>query len=140
MRRICGNLFLKIGRSFQTEAISSACRQMNEKTQISNSGKRDAVFLKSGLSVHPSDPGLKRPTLPTTADRTSAACLIPRQSAETCPAGLQHKTGRGVGQSPAAFAVVCSPGVDREDIDRLIAFFQLLDEWERKTNAEEIMQ
>jgi hypothetical protein len=50
---------------------------------------------------------------------------------------LQPKNGRGVGQSPTA--VACSEELDGEGLDRLIAFFQLLDQWERKSHAEKIM-
>jgi hypothetical protein len=112
---------------------------MSAKTQKSTSGKRDAVLLKSGESVHPSDPGLKGPTLPATADRTSAACLVPQRGAETRLAVLQRKTGRGVGQSPAVVAVACSSDLNEDSIAQLIAVFQLLDLWERKLHAEKVM-
>jgi hypothetical protein len=52
---------------------------------------------------------------------------------------LQPKNGRGVGQSPTAVAVGCSDELNGNDLDRLIAFFQLLDQWERKSHAEKIM-
>jgi hypothetical protein len=106
---------------------------MKTRAQKSTSGKRDAVLPKSGLSVHPSDPGLKGPTIPSTAGRTPAACLIPQQGAETRPAALQHKTGAG--RSPAVVAVACSSELDRESVDAFIAVFRLLDEWERKLHC-----
>jgi hypothetical protein len=52
---------------------------------------------------------------------------------------LQPKTGRGVGQSPTAVAVACPSELDSESLDRLVAFFRLLDEWERKLHAEKVM-
>jgi hypothetical protein len=100
----------------------------------SSSDKRDAVHSKSGESVHPSDPGLKGPTLLATAGRKSAACLLAPRGAETRPVVLQPKTGRGVGQSPTD--AVGYSGLDRQSLDRLIAFFRLLDEWKRKRDAE----
>ena len=102
----------------------------------STSSERDAVHLKSGEPVAHSGPGLKGPTLPPTADRTSEARLTALQG-DGCPGGIQPKSGRGVGRNPTA--VACSDELDRESIDRLIAFFQLLDQWERNLHAEKVM-
>jgi hypothetical protein len=44
-----------------------------------------------------------------------------------------------VGQSPTAVAVACSGDLNADDLNRLIAFFQLLDQWERKSHADKVM-
>lgn len=103
-----------------------------------DSDKRDAVRPKSGVQVAHSCPVLKGPTLSERAGRKPGACPAVSQGGAVPPCA-SAKSGRGVGRSPAAVAVVCSSELDRESIDRLIAFFQLLDEWERKLNAEKIM-
>jgi hypothetical protein len=74
---------------------------MKPEHHNSISSERNAVHLKAGQPVSPSGPGLKGPTLPLTADRTSAAHLIPRQGVQR-PGGdlLQHKRAQGLGQSP----------------------------------------
>ena len=101
-----------------------------------DSGKRDAVLTKSGVQVDHSCPVLKGPTLSPRAGRKPDACPAVSQGAYLSPV-LQPKNGRGVGQSPTA--VACSEELDGEGLDRLIAFFQLLDQWERKSHAEKIM-
>ena len=64
----------------------------------------------------------------------------PGDSFETRVAGQsQRKTGRGAGQSPAAFVVDCSSELDAESLARLTTFFRLLDEWERNLHAEKVM-
>lgn len=72
---------------------------MQAKRSNSISSKRNAVHLKAGETVDPSVPGLKGPTLPPTADRTSAACLTDLRGV-SCPGGVQPKRGWGLGQSP----------------------------------------
>jgi hypothetical protein len=78
------------------------------------------------------------------ADRNSAAHqkapgkvarLSPEQFLAVDP--LHSKTGRG--QRPTAVAVACLPELDSESLNRLVAFFGLLDEWERKLRAEKVM-
>jgi hypothetical protein len=111
-------------------------------------GERSAARLKSGESVRQSDPGLRRPTPPATSGRKPEAC--PALSSGGAPdpgvpfnprvAGpSQRKTGRGAGQSPAASVVDCSSELDAEPLARLLAFFKLLDEWERKLHAQKVM-
>lgn len=112
---------------------------MRPKQSRSSSSKRDAVHLKSGEPVAHSGPGLKGPTLPPTVDRTSAACLIPPQGAERPGVDiLQPKSGRGLGQSPMS-AEGALPLLDTADLRKLIAFFELLDTWERRSHAPQIM-
>src|SRR6202011_267123 len=100
------------------------------------SSERNAVHLKSGQPVSPSGPGLKGPTLPPTADRTSAARLITRQSALRSGGNLlQHKRGRGLGQSPmSAEGALPSPSLDPSEIAKLVELFLLLDAWDRRRN------
>lgn len=111
-------------------------------------GKRSAVRTESGESVSQSDPGLRRPTPPATAGRKPEACPAlssgvaadPSDSFNPRVAGQsQRKTGRGVGQSPAASVVDWSSELDPESLARLIAFLHLLDEWERSLHAEKVM-
>jgi hypothetical protein len=72
-------------------------------------GERSAVRPKSGQSVSQSDPGLRRPTPPTTAGRKPAARppvqFLPTTSNHDSRVVnfSQHKTVRGAGQSPALF-------------------------------------
>lgn len=111
---------------------------MCAKRNKSVSGERDAVFSKSGLSVHPSDPGLKRPTLLVTAGRTPAARLREGQGAETRLALLQPKTGRGAGQSPADILdedASADEALSLGDIQALVAFFRLLEGWKAASEA-----
>src|ERR1019366_10603561 len=67
-------------------------------------GERSAVGPKSGESVSQSDPGLRRPTPPSTAGRKPAArpsdllhsLIDPKSDSTTCEAeGSQRKTGQG---------------------------------------------
>jgi hypothetical protein len=61
------------------------------------------VMLHTSLKweASPSGPGLKKPTLPPTADRISAARLIPPQSAFGSGEDLLlHKGGAGFGAEP----------------------------------------
>jgi hypothetical protein len=102
----------------------------------SDSGKRDAVRPKSGVQVAHSCPVLKGPTLSPRAGRKPDACPTVSQVVQFAPYA-SAQSGRGVGQSPAA--VACSSEMDQESLDRVIAVFQLLDEWERKLHAEKVM-
>jgi hypothetical protein len=99
-------------------------------------GKRDAVRPKSGVQVAYSCPVLKGPTLSPKAGRKPDACPAVSQGAQFAPCA-SGQSGRGVGQSPAP--VACSSEMNQESLDRLIAFFQLLNEWERKLHAEKVM-
>jgi hypothetical protein len=103
-----------------------------------DSGKRDAVLPKSGVQVAHSCPVLKGPTLSPRTGRRPDACPAVSQGAHLAPCA-SAKSGRGVGQSPTAVAVACSEDLDGDDRNRLIAFFQLLDQWERKSHAEKVM-
>ena len=117
-------------------------------------GERSAVGRKSGESVSQSDPGLRRPTPPSTAGRKPAARppvsilsasevepdAFPREAGVT-----QRKTGRGVGQSPTVltqrealgFSVPADPiptcALSDSEITALIQFFQTLDRWNRES-------
>jgi hypothetical protein len=101
-----------------------------------DSGKRDAVRPKSGVQVAHSWPVQKGPTLSLRAGRKPGACPAVSQGAQFAPCD-SGQSGRGVGQSPTA--VACFSDLDQESLDRLVAFFQLLDEWERKLHAEKVM-
>jgi len=121
-------------------------------------GERSAVRPKSGKSVSQSDPGLRRPTPPSTAGRKPAArppihFLPAKDSIHALPSreagDTQRKTGRGPGQSPAiqcqreALASFIPSGesdlalpdtLDDSDIQALIQFFQILDLWKREAD------
>lgn len=101
-----------------------------------DSGKRDAVRPKSGVQVAHSWPVQKGPTLSLRAGRKPDACPAVSQGAQFAPCD-SGQSGRGVGQSPTA--VACSSEVDQDSLDRLITFFQVLNEWERKLHAEKVM-
>ena len=98
------------------------------------SSERNAVHLKSGEPVFPSGPGLKEPTLPLTAERTSAAHLITQLSATRSVGDLLQPTrGRGLGQRPiSAEGAVPLPSLDSTDIAKLAELFLLLDTWDRR--------
>ena len=126
-------------------------------------GERSAVRPKSGQSVSQSDPGLRRPTPPSTAGRKPAARPAPqtdslsahRDSALPREAGLtQPKNGRGSGQSPAVStqrealgSLVESPeaqapsvdSLDESQITSLLEFFTLLDRWDREAHGKRSM-
>jgi hypothetical protein len=129
-------------------AIQGQCKRDNEMkfdanttfTQNSkiDSGKRDAVLPKSGVQVAHSCPVLKGPTISLRAGRKPDACPAVSPGAHVTP-GASAKSGRGVGRSPTAVAVVCSDELSADDLDRLIAVFQLLDQWERNSHAEKGM-
>jgi len=110
---------------------------LTENSKI-DSGKRDAVLPKSGVQVTHSCPVLKGPTRSPRAGRKPDACPVVSQGAHFAPCA-SAKSGRGVGQSPTAVAVACSEELSAGDLDRLIAFFQLLDQWERKSHADKVM-
>jgi len=103
-----------------------------------DSGKRDAVRPEIRLTVHPSVPVLKGPTLSLTAGRKPAAC--PADSALTPLRGaLQPKRGRGVGQSPTNASGGDPARLGPEACQALVQFFQLLDAWEKKTHEAKTM-
>ena len=132
-------------------------------------GERSAVRPKSGKSVRQSDPGLRRPTPPSTAGRKPAArpplqlvrTIQPAETQETREAGLaQHKTGQGAGQSPAERPQrealgTCDACPDRDDCHEphlsplcnlddsqlavLIDFFRILDRWDREAHGKQSM-
>jgi hypothetical protein len=132
------------------------------RAEVTHMGERSAVRQKSGESVSQSDPGLRRPTTPSTAGRKPAA----RPSVQFNPpidsegdyrpraaGGAQRKTGRGAGQSPAILsqrAALCSftPSVesdavlpyalDDSQITALIEFFQILDRWDREAHGQQV--
>lgn len=114
---------------------------MGSGSPNSISSERNAVHLKSGEPVDPSGPGLKEPTLPLTADRTSEAHLNPHQGAERSGGDpLQHKRGQGLGQSPiSAEGAVPFPSLDSDEISKLAEFFLLLDAWDRRRNDSPVM-
>jgi hypothetical protein len=101
-------------------------------------GKRAAVFLKSGIQVDHTCPVLKGPTSSPRTGRKPVACPVVSQGAHLAPCP-SAKSRRGAGRSPAAVAVACSEELSADDLDRLIAFFQLLDQWERNSHAEKVM-
>ena len=100
------------------------------------SGERNAVHLKSGEPVDPSGPGLKEPTLPLTADRTSEAHLNPSQGAERSGWDpLQPKRGREFEGGTLISAEGAVPFCSSDDeISKLTEFFLLLDAWDRRRN------
>jgi len=118
-------------------------------------GERSAVEPKSGESVSQSDPGLRRPTPPSTAGRKPAARPplpeVSRDGISPREAGhAQRKTGRGAGQSPVvlnqreALASLNDftdsdpiPGcsLDNSQITTLIQVFQTLDRWDRELHS-----
>ena len=126
-------------------------------------GERNAVGPKSGKSVSQSDPGLRRPTLPSTAGRKPAArppiYFPPATAPKVIPTareagGTQSKTGRGAGQSPAIQAQrealgsfttssqsnsFSSGALDDSQIAVLIQFFQTLDRWDKEAHGPQVM-
>lgn len=126
-------------------------------------GERSAVRPRSGKSVRQSDPGLRRPTPPSTAGRKPAA----RPPASISPPGIikvaempgtartaQHKTGRGAGWNPAVQTRREAPGsshrpaqtssdlpscLDDSQITALIHFFQTLDRWDKEAHGPQVM-
>ena len=118
-------------------------------------GERSAVGRKSGESVSQSDPGLRRPTPPSTAGRKPAArpplLGVSREGLSPREAGLtQRKTGRGAGQSPAVLTQrealasindftdsdpILGCSLDNSQIRELIQFFQTLDRWDRELRS-----
>ena len=126
-------------------------------------GERSAVETKSGKSVSHSDPGLRRPTPPSTAGRKPAARppyqFLPAtdslDASRSREAGSsQRKTGRGAGKSPAiqsrreAPDSFTSPAQFESDlpyaledshIEAIIEFFQTLDRWDREAHESQVM-
>jgi len=119
-----------------------------------NMGERSAVGPKSGESVRQSDPGLRRPTPPSTAGRKPAARpplqFLPATNSKSKyrarAAGItQRKTGRGAGQSPVVLSRREAPcsftqsvqtdsalpyALEDSHIAALIQFFETLDRWD----------
>jgi hypothetical protein len=126
-------------------------------------GERSAVRPKSGKSVSQSDPGLRRPTPPSTAGRKPAArppfqFLPSTDSVVVFPSreagDTQRKTGRGPGQSPAIQSQCEALGsftpsgesdpalpdtLDDSQITSLIQFFQTLDRWDKEAHGPQVM-
>jgi hypothetical protein len=126
-------------------------------------GERSAVRPKSGKSVRQSDPGLRRPTPPSTAGRKPTArppIYFPSAAdPQIFPVvretdGTQSKTGRGAGQSPAnraqrealgSFTLPTqsnsfpSYALDDSQITTLIQFFQTLDRWDKEAHGPQVM-
>ena len=126
-------------------------------------GERSAVRPKSGISVSQSDPGLRRPTPPSTAGRKPAARppihFLSATDSKTIPTAreagkTQRKTGRGTGQSPDNQArrealgsftpsvqsdSIQSDTLDDSQIKTLIEFFQTLDRWDKEAHGTQIM-
>jgi hypothetical protein len=122
-------------------------------------GERSAVRPKSGQSVCQSDPGLRRPTPPSTAGLKPAArpsfqfpaVTNSKDHSEARAAGLtQRKTGRSARQSlavqfqrAALGSIVLSPALtaapsyplDDSEIAMLIQFFETLDRWDREARS-----
>jgi len=113
---------------------------MRQHDSNSISSERNAVRLKSGEPVSHSGPGLREPTLPVIADRTSAACLMNPQSVFGSGGFLQPKSGRGLGQSPmSAEGALPLPLLESADVAGLVEFFLLLDAWDRRRNDAPVM-
>jgi hypothetical protein len=126
-------------------------------------GERNAVGPKSGESVCQTGPGLRRPTIPSTAGRKPAArppnYFPPATDPKVIPTareagGTQSKTGRGSGQSPANQAqrealASFTPNaqsnsfpsyvLDDSQITSLIQFFQTLDRWDKEAHGPHVM-
>ena len=126
-------------------------------------GERSAVRPKSGQSVSQSDPGLRRPTPPSTAGRKPAARPpIQFLSAENSKvdskaraAGLsQRKTGRSARRSlaiqarreatgsftlPAESDAALPYALDDAHIAALIQFFETLDRWDKEAHGTQVM-
>jgi hypothetical protein len=93
-------------------------------------GKRNAGGLKSGDAVANSAPVLSQPTSPDTAGR--------KPEASPCSA----KSWRGLGQSPKDVDEREAPPpsfLTDADVRQVIAVFELLDTWERKSHDSQIM-
>lgn len=122
----------------------------HERKATSRMGERGAVGLKSGDSVANSEPVLRRPGTPSTADRKPAARPPASQRCAVSPAtqpqswqgfgdrvpeeiarerisasGLQPETS--VGRAASALETN-----DTDSISQLRAFFELLDRWDRE--------
>jgi hypothetical protein len=97
--------------------------------------ERDAVRRNAGKTVANSVPGLMEPTFSVRAGRK------PDAHPDAGPQGVilrpvhQHKSWRVAGQSPAMLGAPQPSRWDQESIERLLAFFRLLDEWERESYA-----
>jgi len=124
-------------------------------------GERSAVRPKSGQSVSQSDPGLRRPTPPSTAGRKPAArppvsilsFTPPKQVLPSREAGpAQPKTGRGAGWNPAiksrreALGSTSSSsdwsellGMSDAELSPLIEYIKLLDRWDKEAHGKQPM-
>jgi hypothetical protein len=126
-------------------------------------GERGAVEPESGKSVRQSDPGLRRPTPPSTAGRKSAARPLihfpPATNSRVIPKAreterTQPKTGRSARRSLATQPRRAAPGsftgsaestsahpyaLDDSHITNLIQFFEILDRWDREAHGPQAM-
>jgi hypothetical protein len=104
-------------------------------------GKRDAVRTKSGESVDHSDPGLRRPTLSPTAGRTPEACPYPQSKSGREREGwaLALSGGKAAAIQAHTSQPLLPEPLNHESLSRLIGFFRKLDQWDRKTNPQEVM-
>lgn len=111
---------------------------MGGQKDISSSSERDAVLPKSGFTVAHSVPVLKEPTLPKTADRTSAARLEAVQGAFSRPA-FQPKSGQGSGDRVPRLITErgssISTALSEADTRALVEFILLLDRWDREAHG-----
>jgi hypothetical protein len=103
-----------------------------------DSGKRDAVRPEIRPTVHPSVPVLKEPTLSLTAGRKPAACPADPVIAPLREA-LQPKGGGVAGQRPADANRGDPSRLSAEACQALAQFFQLLDNWEKRTHETKTM-
>jgi hypothetical protein len=126
-------------------------------------GERSAVRPKSGESVSQSDPGLRRPTPPSTAGRKPVARPPVQHLPATGskdeprsrePGGAQRKTGRSARQSLAIQSRREAPDsftssvqtdsalpyvLEDSHIAAFIKFFQTLDRWDREAHGPQVM-
>jgi hypothetical protein len=133
-----------------------------DRAQIGNVGEQSAVRPKSGQSVSQSDPGLRRPTPPSTAGRKPAARppfqIFEVEAAEkphAREAGIaQPKIGWGAGRNPAVSGQCEALGIslpsseaqasplpafDKSQIRTLVEFIKILDRWDREAHGRPTM-
>jgi hypothetical protein len=103
-------------------------------------GKLSAVRLKSGNMVANSVPGLRGPT-PLESGRNPEVCPSPQSKS------WREREGRALalsgGEAASIQAHTSQPllpePLNPESLSRLIGFFRNLDQWDRKTNPQEVM-
>ena len=148
--------FVVIWPSMRGKPSSDTCDRKGHSRLPGDMGERSAARPKSGQSVSQSDPGLRRPTPPSTAGRKPAARppqrnlsftplkppLPPREAGPSQP-----KTGRVAGRSPAIQSrraapesealSSASPLADLQDFELgpLLEFFKILDRWDREAHG-----